>query len=393
MRICYFGIYSVAPVYPRNNNIIRGLRETGVIVDECRVELEESFASRAAVARSPWRMAGFALGLLGSYARLFRRLRKMPRPDLFVVGHPGYFHLHLLKLIRSVFYRGVPIVYDVYIPLYDAIVCDRKFLREGGLAARALHWFEGSVCRNADLCLIDTCAHCDYLADEFRLPRAKLDRVFVGSNDLLFPAAGPIAPGPPFIVLQFGTFIPLHGLDVILRAARLLEAEAAIKFVIVGGGQLEGEIKSLAAQLKLKNVEFRDFVPVEELHRVIAASHLCLGIFGSTEKARRVIPSKAFDTVAVGRAIISGETPAMLEAFAHERDAYFVRLQDPEALARGIAFLLKDREARERIARAGHELYKERFTPRALGGQFLEVIRKHFPGVPGSDTAHNEETA
>ena len=105
MRVCYFGIYSAAPVYPRNNNIIKGLREAGVVVDECRVSLEESHASRAAVVKSKARMLGFLVGLIKSYFSLFFRLRKLPRPDLFVVGHPGYFLQGFFIQIRTLVTR------------------------------------------------------------------------------------------------------------------------------------------------------------------------------------------------------------------------------------------------------------------------------------------------
>ncbi len=382
MRICYFGIYSTAPEYPRNNNIIQGLRKVGVTVDECRVKLEESFASRQRVAQSFLHMAIFLAKLILSYIRLLLRLRPLPRPDLFVVGHPGYFHLHFLKIIRGLFYRGIPIVYDIFIPLYDAVVCDREFFQENSIPARVIHWLEGSVCRHADLCLIDTNEHCDYMIRQFQFPRTKIDRVFVGSvfldsNNRASSKAVPENKSV-FKVLHFATYIPLHGMDTTIRSAKILEADPDIRFLVVGRGQLEAQIKALARDFNLKNLEFQDWVPVDELYHLIERAHVCLGIFGTTEKTKRVIPSKAFDTLAVGRPLISGDTPAMHETFIHRENIYFVPLNDPEALAQAILSLKQDPELRERIARGGNELYKEIFTPEAIGRQFLQVIEKHF---------------
>jgi glycosyltransferase involved in cell wall biosynthesis len=383
MRICYFGIYSTAPEYPRNNNIIQGLRRLGVTVDECRVELEESFASRARVAQSFLQMALFLAKLILSYLRLLFRLTRLPGPDLFVVGHPGYFHLHFLKVIRGLFYRGIPIVYDIFIPLYDAVVCDRKFFQENSLPARVLHWFEGSVCRHADLCLIDTDEHCEYMARQFQVPRTRIEKLFVGSvfldsNNRASSKAVPDENKSIFKVLHFATYIPLHGMDTTIRSARILEGYPDIRFLVVGRGQLEGEIKALAKKLNLENLEFQDWVSVEELRRLVARAHVCLGIFGVTEKTKRVIPSKAFDTLAVGRPLISADTQAMREVFTHRENIYFVPLNDPEALAQAIQTLKVDPELRDRIARAGHELYQEMFTPEAIGRQFLRVVEKHF---------------
>ncbi|OGP56011.1 MAG: hypothetical protein A2V67_13785 [Deltaproteobacteria bacterium RBG_13_61_14] len=381
MRVCYFGIYSTGAVYPRNNNIIRGLRQAGVIVDECRVELTESFADRAAVAQSQLRMLGFGLRLLQSYLRLARRLLSLPRPDLFVVGHPGYFHLHFLRLCTRLVHRRVPIVYDVFIPLHDALVYDRGILQPHRLTARLIHALEKSVCLRADLVLIDTAEHTRYLRQEFGVPEEKLGVVFIGSSDMLFPQAGTRPAAPPFRVLWFGTYIPLHGLDTIVAAAKLLEDDPEIRLELVGQGQLEGQIKALARELQVKNLVFQGWVPVEAMHEHIAAAQLVLGIFGRTAKTLRVIPTKAFDTAAVGRALLTGDTPAMREAYTHGEDVYLVPVADPQALAGAIRELKGNPELLERLARSHRRLYQERFQPAALGRQFLAVVRKRFPGL------------
>jgi glycosyltransferase involved in cell wall biosynthesis len=381
MRVCYFGVYSTGAVYPRNNSIIRGLREAGVRVEECRVELTESFAGRSAVAQSRLRMVGFGLRLLWSFFRLGGKLLRAPRPDLFVVGHPGYFHLHFLWLCTRLVHRGVPIVYDVFIPLYDAVVCDRNYLKPGSILARLVHGLEKSVCSLADLVLGDTQEHCRYLHEEFQVPEERLAAVLVGSV-IAAPPAGPLPPQPPFRVLWFGTYIPLHGPETIVRAAKLVEDDPEIQFLMIGLGQLEPRTKALAAQLGVKNIEYQDWVPVESLHRPIAAAHLVLGIFGATAKAGRVIPTKAVDTAAVGRPLLTSDTPAIREAYTHGEDAYLVPATDPEALARGIRELKADPQLLARLGRNHAKLYAEKFQPAALGRQFLAAARKRFPELP-----------
>ena len=381
MRVCYFGIYSTGAVYPRNNSIIRGLREAGVTVAECRVALTESFAGRSAVAQSRLRMIGFGLRLLWSFIVLGLKLLRLPRPDLFVVGHPGYFHLHFLWLCTRLVHRGVPIVYDVFIPLYDAVVWDRNYLQPHSLLARAVHGLEASVCNLADLVLGDTHEHCRYLHQEFQVPFERLAVVFVGSV-ITAPPAGPLPAGPRFRVLWFGTYIPLHGPETIVRAAKLLEDDTEIQFHLIGRGQLEPQTKALAAELGIRNIEYEDWVPVESLHRPIAAAHLVLGIFGATAKAGRVIPTKAVDTAAVGRPLLTSDTPAIREVYRHRENAYLVPAADAEALARGIRELKADPELLARLGRNHAKLYGEKFQPAAIAGQFLAAARKRFPELP-----------
>jgi len=352
-----------------------------VTVTECRVELTESFAGRSAVAQSKLRMIAFGLRLLWSYFRLGAKLIRTPRPDLFVVGHPGYFHLHFLWLCTRLVHRGVPIVYDVFIPLYDAVVCDRSYLKPHSLLARAVHGLEASVCNLADLVIIDTHEHCRYLHDEFQAPWEKLAVVFVGSV-ITAPPAGPLPPSPPFRVLWFGTYIPLHGPETIVRVAKLLEDDPEIQFLMIGQGQLEPQTKALAAQLGVKNLEYQDWVPVESLHQPIAAAHLVLGIFGTTAKAARVIPTKAVDTAAVGRPLLTSDTPAIREVYRHGENAYLVPAADAEALARAICALKADPQLLARLGRNHAKLYAEKFSPAALGRQFLAAVRKRFPELP-----------
>ena len=382
MRIVYFGIYSTGAVYPRNNNLIAGLRQNGVAVDECRVELSESFGERAAVAQSKWKMLGFGLRLLSSYFRLGRKLLALPRPDLFVVGHPGYFHLHFLWLVTRFFHRGAPIVYDVFIPLYDALVCDRGLLQPESLMARLVHGLEKSVCHRADFVLIDSYEHCRYLNQEFGVPLDRLGVVFIGSSEALFPRAETRPAGPGFLVLWFGTYIPLHGLETIVRAAKILEDDPEVRFELIGQGQLEGKIRALAEELKVKNLGFEGWVPVEKLHQRIARAHLVLGIFGATAKTQRVIPTKAFDTASVGRPLLTGDTAVIREAYTHGENVYLTPVADAEALARAVRELKARPDLLEKLASNHRRLYESRFLPAALGRQFLAEARKRFPGLP-----------
>ena len=71
----------------------------------------------------------------------------------------------------------------------------------------------------------------------------------------------------------------------------------------------------------------------------VAQADICLGIFGATDKARRVVPNKVYQTLALGKAVITAETPAVCEVFTSGEEMVTVPPGDPELLAGAIRAL------------------------------------------------------
>ena len=55
-------------------------------------------------------------------------------------------------------------------------------------------------------------------------------------------------------------------------------------------------------------VEWLDWVPAAELPALVAAHDVCLGIFGTGPKARRVVPNKVYQGAAAGCAVVTSDT-------------------------------------------------------------------------------------
>lgn len=377
MTILYFGMYSRGMEYPRNNNLIRGLCAQGENITEVHAEVTGSFRARIQVAKRVSSALRFLLRLMVSYAVLSWKFVHAPAAEVVVVGHPGYFHIHLARLLCRWFRPDSFLVYDAFIPLYDALVEDRRLLSPSGLPAKALHAFESSCCKAADLCLTDTFAHRRYLASEFKIDVERIRVLRVGPTvaDAHTTPADPPAD-PVFRVLFVGTQIPLHGIEVILEAARQLRDEKDILFRIVGSGQESTRIHALARALRLNNVRFTDWVPTRELGDYIRSHDLGLGIFGTTQKASRVIPSKVFDLCAAGVPFVSADTPAMREVFTHRRNAYLVPAGDPDALAGAIRELKSNAGLRRQLGRAAMETGKTTLGIAEIGKNFSGALRR-----------------
>ena len=92
------------------------------------------------------------------------------------------------------------------------------------------------------------------------------------------------------------------------------------------------------------NVEWVDWVEYERLPEELQRAGCALGIFGTSAKAGRVIPNKAFQALACGTPLVTADTPAARELLVDGESALLVPPGDAEALADAVRRLASDPE-------------------------------------------------
>ena len=375
MRICYFGTYDVEQ--SRNNVIIQGLRQNGVEVVECRARLWRNTADKIRSVRGGLFNPGLLGRALGSYLRLVKRYAKIGDYDVMVVGYAGHFDLFLAKLLTS--FSRKPLVFDALLSLTETVVEDRGLAQRGSLLARLVYLVDKYACRLADLVLLDTEAHVRHFQQDLGVRPGKLRWVPVGADEVYCRGPLPVGESDPFRVVYFGQYIPLHGVNYIVEAAKLLEEHPDIRFELVGDGQAYLETASLGERLQVQNVTFhRTWLSPEDLiAEHIIPSDVCLGVFGDSPKARRVVPIKVFVALALGKPVITGDSPAAREVLIHGTDAILCEMANPQALAQAILLLKRDRPLREKIAKQGYLSFQNKFSSRVIGA----TVKNHLTEV------------
>jgi glycosyltransferase involved in cell wall biosynthesis len=373
LRVAFWGTYDLSK--PRNRILLAGLRANGVQVDECHASVWEHVRDKGTLA--PASIARQLLRTAFAYPRLIARFCRAPAPDVVLVGYLGQLDVLLLRPFARL--RGIPVVWDQFISLYDTVVDDRRQLSARHPLARLLYAWEWAACRAADCVLMDTRAHAAYVAGTFGLPPERVDSVWVGAETAIFrPARARAEHDGPMTVLFYGQLIPLHGVDTIIRAARLLR-DRPIRFVLVGSGQEEGRVRELLTEQPLDRLEWLPWVDYEQLIEHIEAADVCLGIFGSSAKAARVIPNKVFQIVAARRPLVTRDSPAIRELFGAGDDSVcLVPPADPRALASTLEALLERRHA---LADMCGRDRRDQISPEAVGRQLLEVLRRVTRGA------------
>jgi len=350
VRVLYFGTYERD--YPRNAQVISCLREAGV-------EVIERHAPVWKRSRNNWAArSGAAVRLLAAEARLW-----WPPRDAFdavVVGYPGHFDVPLAR--RAAGKR--PLVFNPLVALHDTFVADRGRFRRGSFAARILAAVDRRALRLPDLVVADTEANADFLAELGGIPRSKLDVCFVGAEDRLFHPGW--RPDEPFRFLFVGKMIPLHGVDTILEAARLAPE---LDLRVVGSGQLDALMER-----RPPNVEWIDWVEYEQLPLEYWGAGCALGVFGTSDKALRVIPNKAYQALACGTPLLTGDTRGARELLVDGESALLVPPGDPAALAAAMRRVAGDPELTRRLSIGGRAVYEERASEEALGPRWRSLI-------------------
>jgi glycosyltransferase involved in cell wall biosynthesis len=374
LRVISFGIYSKRPEYPRHRNLIQGLEEHGVEVVECHEPMAQDLETRLRAARSPIGMLIFGFSLLRTWVRLAGRFRRLAPADAVLVGYPGLFHLHLARWLARRRMPHAVIVLDVFAPVFETVIHDRKLLREGSAPARVLRRAESSACRRADVCLIDTEAHADYLAEELGVPRERCASTPAGPTFPPFDSPAPVKETNTLSVLFVGTYIPLHGLDTIVGAAELLRGRPEVRFHFVGSGQLRPTIEAQAVAAGLENVEFRDWLPASEVGDLVRSHDVALGVFGETVKAAQVMPYKVIEACAAGVPLITADTPGVRPALRHRENAWLVPAGDAQALSEALLELARSPGLRERLAAEALRTAHELFSPWRMGKDLIEAI-------------------
>ena len=163
--------------------------------------------------------------------------------------------------------------------------------------------------------------------------------------------------------------IPLHGLDTILGAARLAPE---IRFRIAGTGQLESKLE----QALPRNVEWVGWIAHDSIPGELWSTGCALGIFGTTEKAGRVIPNKAFEALACGTPLVTADTRASRELLEDGVSALLVSPGDPGALAAAIRRLEAEPELAAGIAARGLAVYQARASEEVLGARWREILER-----------------
>ena len=126
-----------------------------------------------------------------------------------------------------------------------------------------------------------------------------------------------------FIIGYIGTHGMAHGLDFILKSISKLKDDN-IHFLFIGEGAERENLINLSKKLHLKNVSFLNTIPKDEVPKYLSIIDVSLVPLKKSDTFKTVIPSKIFESAAMGKPIllgVDGEARKIIEKY--EAGLYF----------------------------------------------------------------------
>ncbi|MDY0051276.1 MAG: glycosyltransferase [Aliarcobacter sp.] len=276
------------------------------------------------------------------------------------------------------FFKRDRIINDFFISNYDTYVFDRKKITKKNPRAWWKYFQDWFNFKFSKYLLSDTMAHFKYWE--------KLFGEFNGKHLVLPVLADKTIYYPSQIknhtqkckILFYGSFIPLHGIDVILKAFSIMEKnQKEFEATIIGAGQMYPKMKELFDSLDLKKVCMNgEFINENDLANIIREHDIILGIFGNSKKAKSVIPNKVYQSTACQKCTVTMKTDVISE-FYLGKDLVTCE-NTPEDLAKTLIFLIENKNEIDIVSKNGYERFERIYdeSKSKLNNFILEIDNK-----------------
>ncbi|MHB2151115.1 glycosyltransferase family 4 protein [Calditrichota bacterium LG25] len=304
-------------------------------------------------------------------------LRKV---DLIIVTSPPLFVG--LSALLAAWIKRIPLIFEVRDLWPESAIATNVITNRHLIAI--MYWVEKLLYKRVKKIVVLTPAFQENIIQRFPEFKDKIELVTNGADfDLMQPSPKhnwvreKYGWGNKKVFAYFGAHGVANDLIQVVETARLLKDREDILFVLIGDGMQKELLKEKAREYHLKNVQFIDSVPKEQVADFINASDVCMAILKKTDTFKTVYPNKVFDYMACKKPVlvtIDGITRKLIEnacaGFYSPPGDYQAFKQTVEKMAN-----LPDLEL-NKMGENGYAFIKEHFDRKKLAQKYLSIINK-----------------
>jgi glycosyltransferase involved in cell wall biosynthesis len=184
--------------------------------------------------------------------------------------------------------------------------------------------------------------------------------------------------GDAFVCSYIGTIGMGSGLEVVLRAARLLRDEGRddIVFMLVGDGAVREALEQTARQEGLKRVVFTGRQDKPVVPDFLAMADACLVHLLRRDLFCTVLPSKIFEATAMKKPIILGVEGNAAQIVRDANAGICIEPENEGELVEAVKRLAGDRDLVGRMGQAGFESIAAVHDYDRLAEKYAEIVER-----------------
>ncbi len=300
------------------------------------------------------------------------------RPDVVVATSPQFFCGWAGVIVSRL--RRVPFVLEIRDIWPESIVSVGAMKK--GLATRFLEWMERKMYAAA--------RHIITVGDGYKsqltakgIPADKITVITNGVDRDMFRPREPDAElkkqyglEGSFVCSYIGTIGMACGLDVVLRAARILKDRSRhdIRFLLVGDGALRETLEKKARSESLDNVIFAGLQPKHMVPAFLSVSDASLIHLAKKELFESVFPSKLLESFATAKPIILGVRGYAAHLLQAANAGICIEPESEKELAAAVERLASDRNLAARFGLAGYGYVAAHFNLDELAANYVTLL-------------------
>ncbi len=369
LTICFFGTYD--NTYTSNKMVLQGLKDNGVRVIEVNAHTKVTRLDKKD--EMNWlNLLSRVFSKVKIIQEIFRHWSDIKQSDAIYVGYPGHVDVFPAFIVAKILRKKL--VFNPLLIIYIGFAEEQGILNKKSIMGWVIKKAESLVYRMCDLVFADTPFQEQFLRHDFQVPRHKLKVLPIGADDRFYSYTPYENSSKKINCCYYGLYSPVHGVEYIIDAARILKNNKSITFSMIGNGNTFERNYQLAKKLGLSNISFYHDVPESEHPKIMARSDLFFGFLANTPTVDRVIPNKVYQGMAQNKLVVTADAPVTRSVFKNGHNMVLVKPADGKSLAEAIVELSENPKKRIKMINESYNLFKTKFTPKAVGAQLKKDV-------------------
>lgn len=260
--------------------------------------------------------------------------------------------------------------------LYDLGLLEKSLLtRIGEFIARLVYRLASAITPISP-------AYVDVLTKKYKIDSSRILVLSAGVDLTKFqPAQQPLSTSKNFRVLYVGAFSLAYNFRQVVRAAKLLSSHPYIEFILQGGGELAGALKTMVAKTGLSNIRVIEKIFLRrEVADILRTADALLLPLGGKDSIELGISSKLYEYQAVGKPILccSRGQPGLY--VMKSKSGIVIEPGDYEALAKSVLALAENPDLATEFGENGRRYVERNHSISKIGLKMKALIFKVLKG-------------